>query len=205
LGERLKKAHDDAEFAQQELDAGFPLLHAQATVSLWGGLESLIRLFLVEWLRNEPDAMRVMQVQKLKIQLGDYESLSNDEKPYYILDLLERDFQFPLKQGTGRFETLLGIFGIVGTVNEDIKKNIFEMNQVRNLLVHRRGIIDRKFVVTCPWLDVRVGDLLKVSSRDFERYSNSVLDYVLELMLRVGVHFGKSREEFMEFVKNRHL
>ena len=47
-----------AELAQHESEKGFPLLYAQATVSLWSYLEFLVKDFLLNWLLNEPTAMQ---------------------------------------------------------------------------------------------------------------------------------------------------
>ncbi len=107
---RIEIANKEAELAQREVENGFPLLYSQAIVSLWGSLENLIHIFLEKWLMNEPEALLVNQVQKLRVQLGEYESLDSEERPCYILDLLERDIQAPLKQGITRFESLLEIF-----------------------------------------------------------------------------------------------
>ena len=50
---RLKFAKKEADLAQREVVKGFPLLHAQALVSLWGILESLVHTFLATWLTHE--------------------------------------------------------------------------------------------------------------------------------------------------------
>ena len=198
---KLKQAKADGELAQKEVDNGFPILHAQAVIALWGILESQTRSFLAAWLANEPKALFVSQVQKLRIQLGDYESLSQDERPYYILDLLERDVQAPLKQGINRFESLLAIFGLGGEVNETIGKDLFEMHQIRNVLVHRQGIADKRLVLACPWLKISIGDIIVVSHKDYERYSHAALCYVVELIIRIGAHFGTPRNYYRELEK----
>lgn len=196
--ERFRYAKEEAELAQKEVDSGFPLLHAQAVVSLWGSLEAQIRRFLASWLANEPKALLASQVQKLKVQLGDYERLDKEERPYYILDLLEREIQSPLKQGVTRFESLLDIFGLAGGVDESVRKNLFEMNQIRNVIVHRQGKVDNRLISACPWLNIGVGETIVVSHKDYNRYSHAAVSYVTELVVRTAVYFGKSRDDFKE-------
>lgn len=198
--ERLEKAKEEAELAQREVDTDFPLLHAQAVVSLWGGLESLIRVFLSRWITNEPKALGANQIKKLRMQFGEYESLDREERAYYVIDLLERELQSPLKQGVMRFETILDVFGLSGQIDEDVKKNLFEMYHVRNIIVHRRGLADRKLLNACPWLSLHVGDLVTIDRKCFRRYSNSVVSYIIELIVRVAVYFGRSRSDFQDIL-----
>lgn len=196
--ERLENAKQDAELAQKEVDNGFPLLHAQAVVSIWGCLESQVRAFLANWLAKEPGALLVNQVQKLKVQIGDYERLTPEERPYYILDLLERDMQSSLKQGVSRFETLLEIFGMGGAVDETVRKDLFEMHQIRNVVVHRQGIADKRLATSCPWLNIEPGEIIVVSHQDLRRYSEAALGYITRLVIRSSIHFGLSKDEVKE-------
>src|SRR5690349_19651847 len=76
------------EFAQNEIETGFPLLHAQAVISLWTGLEACIRNLVAAWLQNQPDAYKGDWAKKLRVRLGEYESLSSEEKAYYVTELL---------------------------------------------------------------------------------------------------------------------
>jgi hypothetical protein len=77
-----------AELAEREVDRGFPLLHAQATITLWSYTEDLVRTFLATWLRNKPEARHLDEIRKLKISLGEYEALDEDDRCQLILDLL---------------------------------------------------------------------------------------------------------------------
>jgi len=60
---RLDQAKQEAELAQQEIDRDFPLLHAQAAVSLWSALEGLVKTFLAKWLQNREGALQVEAVR----------------------------------------------------------------------------------------------------------------------------------------------
>ena len=77
-----------------------------------------------------------------------------------------------------------------GSVEEHVKRTLFEMNQVRNVLVHKRGIADRRLVEACPWLNLSLGDSVKVDHKMFQRYDEAVQKYVLTIMDRVSERFG---------------
>lgn len=192
-----------AELADREVAEGFPLLHAQTLVSLWGSLEALTRTFLVSWLENEPKAMQAEKIQNLSIKLGEYESLQGEGRALYILELLEREIKAPFKDGVNRFESLLGAFGLTGQVEESDKKNLYEMSQLRNVLVHRRGIADKRLVDACAWLGLEIGQPVVITRESYLRYSEAVACYVIELIARVGIYFGMSESDFDEFRSRR--
>ncbi len=193
---RLETAKKEAELAYREVNDGFPLLHAQTTIALWSALEAAIRLFIVRWLQNHKQAMEIGEIQKLRVKIGEYERLEGEDRFSYILDRLEQELSGPLKTGITRFESLLEPFGLSGPVDEDVRRNLFELNQIRNILVHRSGFADRRFVDSCPWMKLRVGDPVKVSQEMTSYYFQSVMDYTLELIMRIGEYFGVNMGEF---------
>ena len=71
-----------------------------------------------------------------------------------------------------------------------MRKNLIELNQVRNVLVHRGGKADRRFNDACPWLGKAVGDPVTITHAAFVKYFESVSSYTVELIARVGVRFG---------------
>lgn len=195
---RLEHAKEEAELAQKEIDTGFPLLHAQAVVSLWGSLEAFIRTFLAGWLKNEPSARQAEVIRKLRVRLWEYETMDEDERCLHTIELLEQELGASQRRGIERFETLLGVFGLSGDVDEETKKNLYEMYNVRNVLVHRRGIADRRLTDACPWLGVEVGDPVRVTHDALERYVESLNNYFVMLLLRIADHFGLPMQERLE-------
>jgi len=194
--DRFESAKKEAELAYREVNDGFPLLHAQTMIALWAALEATIRLFLVRWLQNYKQAMEVEAIQKLRVRIGEYERLEGEDRFFYILDRFEQELAAPLKTGITRFELLLAPFGLSGPVDEDVRRNLFELNQVRNILVHRSGFADRRLVDSCPWLKLRVGDPVKVNHEMTVHYFQSGMKYATELIARIGEHFGVDMGEF---------
>lgn len=192
---KLKRAKEEATLAEAELKDGFPLLHAQNAISLWAALEALVRTLLASWLSNQPEAKNIDELQRVKIRYGEYEALTGDDRNFYILDLLEDSLGTRRRAGIGRFESLFQTFGLSSEVDADTKKDLFELYHVRNILVHRQGIADRKIVESCPWLGLSVNARLVVSHADYQRYHKAASSYVLELIQRVRVHFGFGRYE----------
>lgn len=189
----LEFANEQASLAQKELDEGFPLLHSQATVSLWADLEHAVRTLLASWLNHDGSSRSLEPVRKLKVFLGEYESLDPAERSYYILDRLELESRH--RRGVERFEHLLATFGFETRLNKDVKRTLLELYHVRNVLVHRRGFADRIIVEACPWLALSVGQQVVVTEKHYRAYFDAVSHYSFTVLIRVFLRFGFSRSE----------
>jgi len=184
-----------AQLARSELHSGFPLLSAQATISLWADLENGLRTFLAAWLRHEDTAKTIDPIQKLKVSLGEYEAMDPDERCLYTIDRLELEMAPHNRPGIDRFEALFKAFGFETTLDERLKRDLRELYSVRNLLVHRRGIADRRFIQSCPWLGLSVGKQITMTPDAYFKYHHAVTVYLHEIIVRVSARFGFSRSD----------
>jgi hypothetical protein len=180
--EQLKK---EAEFAQLELDRGFPLLYAHTVVGLWGALEVLVEDFAVSWLRDHPELLRQEQISKVKISLGEYESLPAEERVRYLVVQLQREMKADIRTGISSFESLLSVLNLSGPVDDATRRNLFEMHNTRNVIVHRGAVADQRFVSACAWKELDVGDDVRVSKEDYVRFREALIDYAKLLFGRV--------------------
>jgi hypothetical protein len=191
----LANAERHAEFAEQEVKNGFPVLHANTALGVWSHLEAGIRLLLARWLEHERSAFELDAIQKLKVKLGDYERLQGEDRFFYIIDRMEQEAAAPLKSGINRFEAVLEPFRLSGNVDPAVQRDLFELSQVRNCLLHRAGCADRRLVEACPWLGLAVGEQVKVTHDATERYISSAMHYATELVCRIGERFGVDMAE----------
>lgn len=190
---QLAEAQVDKDLAQREVDHDFPLLHEQATIALWSSLEALVRSFLAKWLAHTPEAWQTDVVKKLKVNIGEYESLEHSERCLWIVDLVDQQVSGPLRSGVTRFESLLQPFGLGGPVEESCQRALYELSQIRNALVHRSGVVDKRLADACPWLKLTPGQPLLVSNQMWRIYNDALGKYALELIQRVRVTFGLGR------------
>ncbi|SRR6266550_2572306 len=184
--ERIREA---SRLAKIEVDEGFPTLHRQVALSLWSSLEWLISDFLANWLANEPKSLSIEAVKKVKVSIAELETLSGVEKYYYLVSEIERDTKSGLRQGVDRFESTLQVFGLSGSVPESVKRDLFEFGHVRNVLVHRNGVADPRFVKACHWLELSAGQAVTVDQARLMRYIHAAQGYVTLLVDRVVSHF----------------
>lgn len=184
-------AQRDADLAEREIATGFPILFANALVALWSLLEETIRATVAAWLKNDPTVWQVDVIAKLRVRLGEYERLSKEERYYYVAELMESETSAGLRNGVARFEAMLKPLSLDGPVPDELRKDMFELGQVRNVIVHRGGRIDRQLTNSCPWLNFEVGNELSIKKEQFDQYLKAVQNYVLLIVCRIGEHFGK--------------
>jgi hypothetical protein len=165
------------ELALAEAQADFPLLHSAATVLLWGALEAAIRDSLVRWLGQFPEARQVPELNAVRVRVAEYESLDGEDRMRYILGALERELGASLKPGPGRFDCLLKPFGIDPRIEDIDRRSLSELAAVRNVLVHRAGRADRRFVELCPWMNLKEGAVIQISHDAFAKYVRAAAEY----------------------------
>jgi hypothetical protein len=189
----LAIAEHNAKIAKIELDSGCEILHTQALVLLWSGLEALLIDFLAQWLTNTKEAKELPVVQGLKISLVEFETLGSGDRADYLLERLEEKLGSKKAGGIERFEILFRLFGMSSALDEAVVRNLLELSAVRNLLIHRRGIVDARFKSQCPWTKVSVGQKWSISHDDYHRYFDAVDLYVFEITQRLLIWHGHPR------------
>lgn len=188
--DELKAVEEQAELAKTEVEDDFPVLHSLATGAIWSWLEHLVKGLLVERLVHDRKALQLPAFQRIKVRLSDYVSLNRREQAAYLVELLEQETASPLKRGANRFESLLEPFGLSGSVDEQVTKTLFELQQVRNAIAHQNGRCDRRLKTSCPWLKLKIGEPIKVSGQQLKNYANATAEYALGVLYRIGDGHG---------------
>jgi hypothetical protein len=186
----VREMRTSASRAEGEVRRGFPLLHVLGCVWTWASVEALLEDVLVAVLTNDPALADTEQLRDLRIPwavaaAGDPEALA---RSVYREVELRRGSTF--KGGVTRFEGLLSVVGLGGAVPSDVRKTVFELGQVRNVILHRGGIADRAFVDQCPWMNIAAGTELRISHHRFEEYVFAVMHYVAIVRSRVSDRYS---------------
>jgi hypothetical protein len=190
----LAARKQDAEFAQKELDGGFPLLHAHAVVGVWGAFESALEDALVGMLMNEPDLLQKDAFAKFRIPLAQFESLEKEERIRLLVEELERGHGLARKQGIAGFESLLDCVNLSGAVEPEVTRTLWELSNVRNVLIHRASVADRRLVQNCPWMGLKVGDKVVISHTALRTYHDALTEYLTVILRRLCAKYGIDAE-----------
>jgi hypothetical protein len=179
---QVAQAKEIEEAAAKEVQLDFPLLHSAATVLLWGALEAAFRDFIARWLGAYPVARQCPELKKVRVCIAEYESLQGDDRMRYVTGILEKELAASLRPGVGRFDCILKIFDIHPEIDEDTRRDLHELAAIRNVIVHRAGLADERFVALCPWLQFSVGQKVEVGAESFQRFVAAASNYAAALV-----------------------
>jgi len=126
------------------------------------------------------------------VGLGEFVSLRREEQMHYIIRIIKREQSYELT-GVYKFEDTLEKIGLSGDVDRAIKDSLHEMYQIRNLIVHRGGVIDRHFVGKCPYLNPVLDAQYLVSDKSLGVYYKAVGEYAMVVMHRITTQLLESR------------
>jgi len=73
---------------------------------------------------------------------------------------------------------LLELFDLSGTVDGEIKKVMWEMHHVRNVIVHRASCADDRIVEACPWMNLKRGQHIEIKRTMLPRYQKALFLYL---------------------------
>jgi hypothetical protein len=185
LLEMIKNAQAKADFSEKEIKSGFPLLHAQTLVGAWGALEAAIEDMLVGILVNELQHLQQEAFGRIRVPLAEFEGLDKEERMRFLIEEINRSDSLSRKNGVDAFEALLEKFLLSGALNAEVKKTLWEINHIRNVIVHRNSLADRRLVKSCQWLKLKVGDRVIVVHDQLERYGQALSGYVKTIIGRL--------------------
>lgn len=178
----VKAAYDFEAECRREMERGFPLLVAHSVVALWSILEATIPEFVRQIILSRPALAEGASFQKLKIPAHQVLGKNADQVAIVVVEEIERLLRSQTRWGMGRFDELLAAVGVGPKSDDETRKDLFELSQVRNLIAHNRSVVDDKFVEACPWLSWRVGEKIPINMKDHARYSMAVRRYSADIL-----------------------
>jgi|GEM_PF-3608159 hypothetical protein len=182
---------DKSEFVQHYKESalrltekGYSDLYKPNVIALYTLLEAAVRDLITALFKEYKTTLdKVKEVQKIKISVIEFETLTEHERYDYLYSEYERDVVKGEKYGVSRFKKLLDPLGINIIVEDENEKVILELAQIRNCIIHRNAIVDKKLLTECPWLksDYKIGDEIIIMQKHFKRYIHSVIVFSSDL------------------------
>ncbi len=191
----------EEKFATEQSAQGIPYLYDLAVVRLWGTLAACIDDVVAAALQNPESCKDNKLLARLKGPLISFRSASPVEQAEYLAETLRRELNASLKVGVGRFEDILDPIGMAGAVDEVIRKLLLELSQVRNVVVHKRGRVDKRYLESCPWSSQNIGDQVATNAESFDLYYHAAHWYLNTLISRLWVREGKDSSKADSFLQ----
>lgn len=192
VGLNLHLAEEEANKAQEI--RGLPMVHSQTLISLWAILESFIHMLAANVMSNDTNIRQNEKIRRIKIPLIDFETLDSQERSYFVIRELEQNVGASYRKGIGCFESLLDVFELGGGLEENYRRDLLELQQIRHVLVHRRGFVDRQLSEACPWLKLRMNSKINITREDIRKYFKAVNEYLLEISRRIVKKYTPQQE-----------
>lgn len=186
-------------------DAADAYIFGLAVVKLASIMETAIDDLIVNLLCVSPDCRRKDAVAKLKGPLIAFVELDFEEQAKYLLEILALELKSSLMKGAGKFEVLLNAIGFGGPVDDDVRRELMNLIETRNVIIHRAGKADKKFVQNCPSLSYQAGDEVVVICERFSKYRMACSWYILEVDRRLASVPGYSRMSNSDHLMNQIL
>lgn len=175
----IEIANSDAPFATDEYEAGCPKTYAHHMGALWGAIESALEQLLVNHLLFVPSAAGLVAVSprgltRSKIKTGDEDEAratvrrwgSTLQPPTALagpLEMLER-FSFRVEAPA------------------DVVRQVNELAELRNVILHRAGVVDARFVKKCPGAPWAQGETVRLNETATRGYFDAAGEFALALV-----------------------
>lgn len=187
----------NTQFLEGEKEETESLVCGQAVISSWSALEVFVHELLVGVLELDPSRFKFIP-SKMKVSLGEFVSLDDDDRVEFVLDAVKLEVRASLSPGVGAFEPTLGAFKLGGAVDDLVKRSLLEMAAIRHCLVHRKGVVDERFLKACGTTMLKRGDTIRVTSRDLGRFFYAAQTYAATITDRVKLAY-EPNSEFRSF------
>lgn len=185
----VDKAREFEEFARGQAASGFPYLFSLAIIRCWSILEVAVDDLVLAVLARPDCTAPEGVLSEIKGPLLPFLNASLEERAELMAVALKQKLATSLKPGAARFEELLKLFGLAGAIDDSVRLILLELSEVRNVLVHKNGVADKRFVAACPWMNWKQGVKINPSYNAFFMYFFASLWYVNEIKLRTRQKF----------------
>ncbi|MDQ3548290.1 MAG: hypothetical protein M3439_05650 [Chloroflexota bacterium] len=184
LQKELKENEFAALIARNEAESGFSTVNAHAAVALWGAMEAWIEDVAYSAIASHMQYRLHKAFADIRISVAEYEAMDAHERAAMLAHELQRTTKSKHLPGIARFEGILAVFDLSGATPADVRRDLLELLNVRNVIVHRASVADETFVTACPWMSVVPGQRLSVSIGDVYRYRIACGRYLTEVIVR---------------------
>jgi hypothetical protein len=164
-------------------------LFSMALTQLWSQLEVLVEDFVVGRVQERPELVGAADM-RVRVRLAEWLGLDDNQRCKQAVRATIKNGPIGSLSGAQRLEAMLALAGLPGRLPSSLGRKLTELHQLRNVLVHRGGVIDEHFKRSCPWTRQREGQALAVTMRRFTSYADAVQLYVLLILRRLAAEMS---------------
>lgn len=88
----------------------------------------------------------------------------------------------PHKSVVERAIVMLAAFGVKLELSQPSRQNLTELSEIRNIVLHKGGYVDQRFVDRCPWLGCAVGEQIAIDQDRMDVYFQAAIEFASALI-----------------------
>jgi len=173
----LKFLLKENEFLEKEakniINSNFHSINSHGLIGLWCAVETAVEDTIVLILMNDINALEAIKNAGYNIKGNIKSPLNEIEARNYYSRKLEKQTRNDVTVGEG-YCILLSIFGLNISLDKKTLNVLSEINDVRNCLLHRGGIIDEKISNSSIELTKFIGKEINICNNLYLKYYDAV-------------------------------
>ena len=178
---------------QRMLDQmGYPIFRFGITF-VWAEFEAFTDDFLKSWLTHisPPASLDIFDKVAVNQSVRSLERMTPDERTELYVKMLKAK----VARGS-EIKTFFSALDNLGLPNaegrKELERSLTELQQIRNVLVHRGGIVDASMLSRCPWLEinpnVKLGKRFPLNTESTSAYTLLVVEAASHVLKRIDMY-----------------
>lgn len=182
---------DSMRIADKEIGDAFITSYSEAIVTIYSIVEAAVSNVARLIFPLVPEVAEHDKFKKASIPFAKIIGMDTENIYEYFYELYEREVTQGGKYGYNRFDAILKPLNIEtsGKLKNNQANDIFELAQVRNVVVHKLGIADKKFIEIFPNFGIQSGSRIVIKQEQFKKYYMACRDFVLAIVTSVEERF----------------
>jgi hypothetical protein len=171
----IKARQRELEYAKREQLAGFPRIISLTLVATWSFLEAYVEDIAILVLQSCPERLDTPELlkatEKRHTQSEGDVALSVES----ILETAVHQRSRKLNTAFSKLEYRLELVGIKEYMPATTRRELTELGELRNLIVHRGTEVDRRFLDKCSWVNLAIGEFYPITIDTLTQFTNSLI------------------------------
>ena len=156
------------------------MVHRHSLVGLWCVIETTVEDTVLLILEHTSDVKSMIANARLKVK--GFPINSTDVSGFHkVYSSLERQTRAGRTVAEG-YQALLGVFGLSISLSQKNIETLAEINEVRNCILHRGGVIDARSAIASPSLTTLVGCQIHIDRKKYQSYYNAIAAFAQALL-----------------------
>ena len=157
----------------------FNIVNIHCVIAIWGALEACVENIITLVLMNDPEAIN--RLRQFGAKVKPITGTPTEEDCFKIYKNLEKDFR-KNRSVAETYVEMLRIFGINVYCDDAMAIKMAEINEIRNALLHRAGIINQRSIANASALEPYLNRKIDIGIAVCGEYQKVVLNFCRNIL-----------------------